>query len=585
MASLLRPCRLTGAALLAALLVACGGGTQEDPWTSFAQQKLDWQACDPTLLGEGDNALTQLGERAQCALMRAPLDYSHPGLGELQVAVLRVAAEQPQQRAGAILFNPGGPGADGLGFAALHGALWRYANPDSPTGKLLQQLANRYDMIGFSPRGVGASSSLTCYSPELKEVQFSLTFDRSPQNLANALRNARLEAQACRKNPLSKHIHTDATARDMDLLRSLLGDARLHYIGYSYGTWLGAWYASLFPERVGRMLLDSSMDVTASLDDATLLQEMGRQRVIDEVVLPYAARHPELFNQGSSAGALRDALLALSPQVKSVLFSAINVNDPAEIRNNGFLLNAAIQLQALRQQNPTADEDQLHAAIAAHAFIPTETENAATAMAAHRLADGLFASSTRESTLLLPPTAVNVSVRCNDLATRGNEQHWIDVGNDYAARYPFSGGAATENPCLYWGAPVKPRPPLAAAGTAGPLLLLQSRFDALTPVESAQANLNSLPNASLIVVENEYKHGLFPYGQACVDEKVADYFLHGTVPARMSICAGKPLAGDAGPASRQLRTLAASADEDSAQAEDLMARIHRKIGKAARQGF
>jgi pimeloyl-ACP methyl ester carboxylesterase len=540
LAPLSRACQLAGAGLLAALLVACSGGTQEDPWAAFAQQRLDWQTCDPDQLGEAGDALTQLGASAQCTLMRAPLDYRHPDRGELQVAVLRVAAEQP--RAGTIVFNPGGPGADGMGFAAQHGAAWRYANPTSATGKLLMQLANRYDMIGFAPRGVGASTSLTCSSPEFKEIQLSLTFDRSAQNLGNALRNARLEAEACRNNPLSKHIHTDATARDMDLLRSLLGESQLHYIGYSYGSWLGAWYASLFPERVGRMLLDSSMDVSAGFDAATLQREMGHQRMIDDIMLPYAARHPQRFNLGGSALALRNALLALAPPLKSQLFSALDFSDPGNIDKNGWLLNAGIGLQALQQLHPTANADQLHAAIDAHAFIPSEAENQAAAGFAHRLTDGLFTAPTRERVMLPPPAAVNVSVRCNDLAMRGSEQYWIDAGNDHAARYPFIGGAATENPCLYWGAPATTRPPLAATAA---LLLLQSRYDALTPIENALSNLDSLPNASLIVVENEYKHGLFPYGQACVDEKVVHYFLHGTLPARLSSCAGKPLKADA----------------------------------------
>ncbi|MEG1770713.1 MAG: alpha/beta fold hydrolase, partial [Comamonas sp.] len=344
--------------------------------------------------------------------------------------------------------------------------------------------------------------------------------------------------------------------RDMDLLRALLGERQLNYIGYSYGTWLGAWYASLFPERVGRMLLDSSMDVSTDFGAATLQQEMGGQRMIDDVLLPYVVRHPQRFNLGSSAPALRSALLALAAPIQSQLFVALDFIDPLNIQKNGWLLNAAVQLQALQQKNPAADAEQLHAAIDAHAFVSSAAENEAAAVFAHRLTDGLFAVPTRESVLLAPPAAVNVSVRCNDLATRGSAQYWIDVGNDYAVRYPFTGGAATANPCLYWGAPAAARPPLAAAATVGPLLLLQSRYDAMTPVENAQTNLDSLPNASLIVVEDEYKHGLFPYGLPCVDEKVVQYFLQGTLPARLSSCAGKPLAGDT-----DARTLAQAAQD------------------------
>ena len=586
--TLLRCAQLTGAALLSATLIACSGGSQDDPWQSFTQQKLDWQACDPTIMGEGVNPLTELGERAQCTLMRAPLDYANPGLGELQVALLKVAAEQPQQRLGAILFNPGGPGGDGLNLAPLYGALWSNANPEDPTGRRLKDMSNRYDLIGFSPRGVGASSSLTCSSPELKEIQQHLTFDRSPQNLKNAQHNARLLAQACSKNPLSKYVHTEATARDMDLVRELLGDAKLNYIGYSYGTWLGSWYASLFPERVGRMLLDSSMDINASFDDAVLSSARGSQRVVDEVMLPYVTRHPELFNLGSDASQLRADLLALSVPLKSELFTAIKLNKSVAITNNGFYTNAAIHLQTLRKENPEANVEQMHSAIKTHTFIPSEKENQVAAEMAHQLADKMFALKFREKNATLPKDAVHFSVRCNDLGTSGSEQHWVDLGNDAAARYPFSGGESTYNPCLYWSAPLKLKPSLAAARTAGPLLMLQSRYDAATPWEGALASLDALPNASMIMVENEYTHGLFPYGQACVDEKVVDYFLHGQMPARMSSCAGKPLPADADAQANALssrkRMTGGGAYKDAAQAQEIMDRIHSQIDKA-NQGF
>lgn len=168
LSTLLRFGRLAGAALLSAMLIACGDGSsqaQHDPWQSFTQQQLKWEACDPTLMGEGVNALTQLGERAQCALMRAPLDYANLALGELKVALFRVAAGQ--QRRGAIWFNPGGPGGDGLPLAARHAAEWSSASLDTPTGRLLKSLADSHDLIGFSPRGVGSSSELIWSSPEM----------------------------------------------------------------------------------------------------------------------------------------------------------------------------------------------------------------------------------------------------------------------------------------------------------------------------------------------------------------------------------------------------------------------------------
>ena len=586
--------RLALVVFFATLLGACGGGDNSAPapqppdaMAAFTQQKLDWQACDPTLIDAGENSITVFGERVKCTLMRAPLDYANPSLGELQVAFLKVSAEQAEKRIGAILVNPGGPGGDGLTFGLSFTEFFALGNPADPTGKLLKDMSNRYDMIGFSPRGLGASSTLTCSSSELFEIENSLIFDRSPQNIKSAQHNARLKAQACAKNPLTKHIHTEATARDMDLMRSLLGDDKLNFMGFSYGTWLGAWYASLFPERVGRMLLDSSMDVTGSYDDAKLLQEMGHQRVIDEVILPYTARHPQRFNLGSNASQIRSAMLALPMPLKSLLAAEkINVSNTQNFDTNSLSITAAVGLQALRQQLPQADIVGMHAAISAYSFTPGP-DNPAAAGLAHQFADELFAPQMRSRVLLLPELALYPTVICNDMATVGDAQRWVDIGNDYATRYPLAGGTATANPCLYWGAPVTTRPALAAAAKVGPLLMLQSRFDAETPVEGAQRTLAALPNASMIVVENEYTHALFPYDEGCVDGKVADYFLNGTLPARISSCAGKPLPADApAPKARQRGSVPATSPyTDPAKANEAMRRIHKMTAQANRRKF
>lgn len=590
----LRPGRRALTVLFTALLASCGGGDNSspaplppDPMATFTQQKLDWKACDPTLMGEGENAITTFGERVKCTLMRAPLDYTNPALGELQVALLKVSAEQPERRLGAILVNPGGPGGDGLTYGFRYSEFFALGNPAEPNGKLLRDMSNRYDMVGFSPRGLGASSALTCSSNELLEIENSLTFDRSPENIKKAQHNTRLKAQACAKNPLTKHIHTDATARDMDLVRSLMGDAKLNFMGLSYGTWLGAWYASLFPERVGRMLLDSSMNVAGSYDDATLMQEMGHQRVIDELILPYAARHGQRFNLDSKPSQIKSAILALPLPLKTLLVTEfLNVNNSYNFDLNPLGITAAFGLQALRQQLPQADERGIHAAIDNYAFT-SAADNAQAAQLAHQLTAKLFEPRRRESVVVTPGKAVYPTVICNDLGTVGDEQRWVDIGNDYATRYPLAGGAATANPCLYWSAPVLTRPPLAAATQAGPLLMLQSRYDAETPVEGAQKTLDALPSASMIVIENEYSHGLFPYGESCVDSKVADYFLNGTMPPRTSSCAGKPLPADAPAPGARLRNAAPATSPytDPVKATEAMRRIHKMTEEASRRGF
>lgn len=554
---------LAGAALACAMLVACGGADVDaqrspaDPLAEFTQQTLDWQACVPERLGQDQEALlAALPDRTRCALLRVPRDYDHPGEGVLQIELLRVAAAQPQRRLGAIVFNPGGPGEDGLASALVHGMQWALASPEDVSGTQLREMSRRFDVIGFSPRGTGASNPLICDVPGTFEDQDSLTFDRSAENLQRAQRNAHLMARACLDNPLSQHIHTEATARDMDLLRAVLGDARLNYIGYSYGTWLGSWYARLFPQRVGRMLLDSSLDVTQRLDDQFMLQDMANQRILDEIMLPFAERHQDTLALGS-ASALRAALLALPSSLKEALFDEMDFMDSSLLERAVLRMSAALGLDALMRSQPEADEEELLALVDSHLFAPVPRVNVVVARLAREMIEALgedenqalkadwIETDAQGALRLLPEFTVNMAVRCNDTGTGGDAAYWLGVSHDQVASYPMVGGDTVSKPCVYW--PVSPRriPPLSTIAGL-PILMLQSRYDGATPVESALATLAALPGARMILVENEYRHGLFPYGTECVDTQVANYFLQGTLPPRSSSCAGKVLAGKAG---------------------------------------
>ena len=589
--SFLNSSRVAMAAVLALLLASCSGGGDApapqpsapvNPLAMFTQQKLDWQACNPDLF---DADIRAVGARLTCTSMRAPLDYNNPALGELSVALMRASAEQPQQRLGAIAFNTGGPGEDGLLYGAYLASLFAKANPADPAGKLLKDMSNRYDMIGFSPRGVGASTSLSCTSSYLLQPEYNSTFDRSPENIQNKQSNERLKAETCAKNPLTKHIHTDATARDMDLMRGLLGDEKLNYIGYSYGTWLGTWYASLFPERVGRMLLDSSMNVTGTFDDAKLLSVVGRQRVMDEIIFPFAARNDKLFNLGDNAGLIRSRVLALSPVLKDVVITSSRLNDPKEFEENSYLLTAAVGLQALRDKMPGADQRSISAAIETYPFT-AEPGNAKAVNFALQFNTFFYTQPKRPPVSLGASDSTYLSVICNDLATTGDAQYWAAVGNEYAKQYPLTGGSIS-NVCVYWGAPYGMRPPLANAAKAGPLLMLQSRYDAPTPIEGALKTLGALPNASMIVVENEYKHTLFPYDGGCVDAQVAGYFVNGVMPPRTTSCPGKLLPAGAFVATTPQSSSKAGVEPpskaytDPAKAAELMQRIHQRRGDGA----
>lgn len=198
---------------------------------------------------------------------------------------------------GAILINPGGPGEDGLLCSTISGA--RQTPP---------RTANRASFSGKS-RGIRPGRLLAA---------------------GNGFQHA-----------IAQYINSDATARDMDIIRSVLGDDKLNYLGISYGTWLGTWYAGLFPERVGRMALIGNTDITAPLNDTLLSQEMGMRRVMDEILAPYAAENPEVFKLGSSAEEVRQVFRSLRGNLLGVTSALLHETIARAGEASADLLGAA----------------------------------------------------------------------------------------------------------------------------------------------------------------------------------------------------------------------------------------------------
>jgi pimeloyl-ACP methyl ester carboxylesterase len=551
---------------LGILSAACGGTTPEDPMAPFRSQKLNWAACDPTTMDAASAAtVAALGDRVRCATLRAPLDYADPARGELSVAFLRVAAGVPAERVGAILFNPGGPGGDGIPVALLFAHLWTRASPDDPVAGPFLRMSGVYDLVGFSPRGTGSSTRLSCQGSDPLPFVSNPAADRSPANVAAMIDSGRMLAAACAANPLTRHMHTDATARDMDLFREVTGDAKLHYYGASYGTWLGTWYAALFPQRVGRMLLTGVVNLRSGLQETFLAMPRARQSVLDDVLAPYAARYPEAFGLGTDLDAIRRIHPGLPLHLQTSASELLSLGESAHARDYVLVLAAARGLQDLLEAHPDATEAEMRALVDAHGFVPDPALEPVAKEIAHALSQATF-SKMRHDTQpvdLDGPTALQYAVVCNDEPPPRTLLGWIDQNDRDAALYPLNGGYWTDFPC---GGNVVTRPPLESAWAAGGMLLLQTRRDPITSLEGALASLDALPAASMVeVIGDDFNHGLIvPYGSACVDEPVTAFFLHGTLPARRVECQGRELAApgaDAAPAGSLLppRSLSAPA--------------------------
>jgi pimeloyl-ACP methyl ester carboxylesterase len=216
----------------------------------FYDQTLRWRDCG----------------RDRCAVLTVPLDYEHPDGKTIGLAVLKVPALDPKGKVGALVVNPGGPGGSGVSYAAA-GSL-QFGTP----------LSRAFDIVGFDPRGVGQSDPLECI--DTQQLDALVAFDPDPDTRAERNEMDRLIrgfGQGCldHSGQLARHMSTKEAARDMDILRAALGERRLDYLGASYGTFLGATYADLFPQHVGRFVLDGAIDPSLSNEQLSLAQAHG----------------------------------------------------------------------------------------------------------------------------------------------------------------------------------------------------------------------------------------------------------------------------------------------------------------------
>jgi pimeloyl-ACP methyl ester carboxylesterase len=255
-----RRCAVTGALGLALLGAGLPAATADDTGpdlSRFYDQKIRWSACEGM----------EIPKDLQCGKVTVPLDYDRPGSGTLDLALARYRATGDAR--GSVLLNFGGPGGSGVSELAAG-------------GKDFMHLTNGYDVVTFDPRGVGRSSPVTC-GPATGEIIEATDGDGEIKDPRSVLRKLRDAAAECAKHsgPVLPHIGTVNAARDMDVMRAALGDHRLNYLGFSYGTRLGSVYAAQFPDKVGRVVLDGVDTLTEPLAEQGLAGARGQQTALE----------------------------------------------------------------------------------------------------------------------------------------------------------------------------------------------------------------------------------------------------------------------------------------------------------------
>ncbi|MFD3872345.1 alpha/beta hydrolase [Streptomyces sp. NPDC058623] len=505
------------AALAAALLTtaACSdGGDAKKPGAdgSGDVKPLKWGECDaPTALQGGGPTP---GKDWQCATLDVPLDYADPGGETIPIALIRAKARDPKNRIGSLVFNFGGPG--GSGIATLPGA-----------AKEFDALRDRYDLVSFDPRGVGASAPVKCETDKQLDAYYAQ--DSSPVTPAQEtayLDGIKKYQEACRTNSgqVLPYVGTENAARDLDRIRQALGDEKLNYFGISYGTELGGVYAHLFPKNVGRAVFDAVVDPTQTSEQGSLGQAKGFQLALGNFAQDCVDRGDACALQGSTAKEIEDNVIKLQKSLAAKPIAGIGDRQLTESAATNGIAQALYSKELWPLLEQGLDE--------------AEGGQGQLLMA---LSDSLNGRDQegRYSNIMAANTAIN----CADSKERHTLEQTKAKLPEFRAASPvfgdFLGWAMLS--CTDWPvAGAWDTPDVSAPGSA-PILVIGNTGDPATPYEGARKMVERLGEG--VGVELTYKgegHGAYNSGDPCVQKAVNGYLLDGKVPTANSVCTAAP---------------------------------------------
>lgn len=461
--------------------------------TRFYEQKLSWRTCEAGV---------------QCGGVTVPIDWAAPSGATIKLAVNRVRARGGAPRIGSLIINPGGPGAPGTQY--LTGIADRFG----------ADVRARYDIVGFDPRGVGSSSPVDCLTD--RQLDKALAADPTPDDAADVAdveEQAKALAEGCaeRTGKLLGHMDTESVARDLDVMRAAFGDDKLNWLGYSYGTYIGATYARLFPARVGRMVLDAVVDPALTNRQILLGQAKGFEIAFSAFVKDCLKRKPCPI--GSSDGEIRTRLAALLKRLDTKSIGTRSGRDLGEaLATLGLLYGMYAEFLW-----PTVRTAMVDAYAGDGSGLLTLADQYA-----DRGPDGKYANNSAESIY---------AVTCLDHPDSSSAGDIQAAMPEFQAASPLFGQfiAWGALPCHYWPVSLdRPAGPVLAPG-APPILVLGTTNDPATPYEWSVNLANELESGVLLtrVGDGHTAHGS---GNSCIDKAIDKFLATGTTPKDGTKC-------------------------------------------------
>ena len=466
-------------------------------YAAYYEQDIEWGPCED--VEQYDPSIEM-----QCGTVTVPLVWDDPDAGDIDLAVARQPAQG--EATGSLLLNPGGPGSSGVDFAGSASYLF------SP------EIQQSYDLVGFDPRGVSRSAGIECLSDEETDEYRASTVEPGTTEAADELERV---AQACEANSgeVLPYLDTFSVARDLDVLRAAVDSEQLDYFGFSYGTYLGATYADLYPERVGRFVLDAALDPTVTADEMSAGQAEGFEQATES----FLADCLERGDQCPFKGELADAKQQLHAFFDSVDAEPLDTGDPQRPLT-GALARSAVLMVLYDDAYWQLGREGLSAAMEGDGAQLLQFSD----ISAGRNSDGTYADNSQYAI-----SAVN----CLDHPGVVDEQWQQQEAERLAEEFPTFGPSMGHSgaSCAQWPVqPLREPAPISAEG-AGPIVVIGTTRDPATPYEWSQNMAEQLDDAVLLTYDGD---GHTAYGRSggCIEQHVDAYLLEDTVPEEGLTC-------------------------------------------------
>ncbi|WP_203336497.1 alpha/beta hydrolase [Nocardioides limicola] len=461
--------------------------TPPDPALArFYEQTPDWERCRGGY---------------ECARIMVPLSYADPGSETIELLLLRVTARNAETRLGSMLVNPGGPGAPGTSYAEMANLHWS------------AEVRDAYDIVGFDPRGTGESAPVDCLGDaELDEYLSGAPWPMSPAEVDDWLAQDEMFLGGCaeKSGRLAGHVTTVEAARDMDVIRAVLDESTLTYFGASYGTKLGATYAELFPQRVGRLVLDGGVDVSLAKLDKSMQQAAGFETALRAYVSHCVSGGSCFLGNDVDEG-----LTQIQELLDEIANEPLRTSAGRELRIGNAFYGLVTPLYNRDYWNYL--DTGLRTALTGDGSMLLLLSDAY-----HSRSDNGYENNASEAIYV---------INCLDDPSAVPADQVPDIMDDFLAASPTFGEIFAWGMTGCAGLPYESseEPLEIRAAGAAPILVTGTTRDPATPMQWAESLAEQLESGILIRRDGD-GHTAYGQGNSCVDEVVDAYLLDGEVP-------------------------------------------------------